>query len=303
LDPPTWTGSWRDPRFSPPAHGGRPENALTGQVFTVNGVQFSDLKVGPEYGRMRLWRNTNLANLNDLDPPATLGRSILGYEWDEDLDNGSRPRGLVRLSSTTTHVNGRILDYGSRYGPGSATHTLTLYRHASDALVFGAGTIQWSWGLDSNHDNNAGAPVAGPDVRVQQATVNLFADMGIQPQTLQDNLQRATASSDAQAPTSRITSPPKGATVEQGRAITVAGTAADASGGVVGGVEVSVDGGVKWHPATGREDWKYKWVPKALGSTTIRVAAVDDSGNLEQPGASVTVDVCRVRRQEYGVMR
>jgi hypothetical protein len=158
-------------------------------------------------------------------------------------------------------------------------------------LVFGAGTIQWSWGLDSNHDNNAGAPVAGPDVRVQQATVNLFADMGIQPQTLQDNLQRATASSDAQAPTSRITSPPKGATVEQGRAVTVAGTAADASGGVVGGVEVSVDGGVKWHPATGREDWKYKWVPKALGSTTIRVAAVDDSGNLEQPGASVTVHV------------
>ena len=29
-DPPTWTGTWRDPRFSPPADGGRPENALTG---------------------------------------------------------------------------------------------------------------------------------------------------------------------------------------------------------------------------------------------------------------------------------
>src|SRR5581483_11892168 len=35
-DPPTWTGSWRDPRFSPPADGGRPENALTGTIFTVN---------------------------------------------------------------------------------------------------------------------------------------------------------------------------------------------------------------------------------------------------------------------------
>ena len=23
-DPPTWTGTWRDPRFSPPADGGRP---------------------------------------------------------------------------------------------------------------------------------------------------------------------------------------------------------------------------------------------------------------------------------------
>ena len=35
-DPPTWTGTWRDPRFSPPADGGRPENALTGQFFIVN---------------------------------------------------------------------------------------------------------------------------------------------------------------------------------------------------------------------------------------------------------------------------
>jgi hypothetical protein len=26
----TWTGTWRDPRFSPPADGGRPENGLTG---------------------------------------------------------------------------------------------------------------------------------------------------------------------------------------------------------------------------------------------------------------------------------
>jgi len=32
----TWTGSWRDPRFSPPEDGGRPENALTGQFFIAN---------------------------------------------------------------------------------------------------------------------------------------------------------------------------------------------------------------------------------------------------------------------------
>src|SRR3954452_14284258 len=32
LAPPTWTGTWRDPRFSPPADGGRPENALTGTL-------------------------------------------------------------------------------------------------------------------------------------------------------------------------------------------------------------------------------------------------------------------------------
>ena len=48
-----------------------------------------------------------------------------------------------------------LQDYGSTYGAGTATHSLTLYRHASGALVFGAGTVQWSWGLDSNHDRGS----------------------------------------------------------------------------------------------------------------------------------------------------
>jgi hypothetical protein len=290
LDPPTWTGTWRDPRFSPPADGGRPENALTGTIFTVNGIQFNDLTVSGDYGRMRFWRNTDLATLPLLSPPATLGTSVLGYEWDEDLDNGFRPRGLIRLSSTTADVNGRLLDYGSSYGPGPATHHLTLYRHNSGALVFGAGTVQWSWGLDANHDNNAGALTSGPDVRMQQATVNLFADMGVQPASLQPLLVSTTASVDTQAPTSQITSPSSAATVESGSAVTIAGTASD-TGGVVGGVEVSVDDGTGWHPATGRESWSYTWVPTVLGPATIRSTAVDDSGNLESPGAAITVQV------------
>ena len=31
--PNVWTGTWRDPRFSPPADGGRPENALMGTIL------------------------------------------------------------------------------------------------------------------------------------------------------------------------------------------------------------------------------------------------------------------------------
>lgn len=43
IDPtPAWTGTWRDPRFSPPADGGRPENGLTGTAYTSN---FTDLPV------------------------------------------------------------------------------------------------------------------------------------------------------------------------------------------------------------------------------------------------------------------
>src|SRR6266567_3894625 len=44
-DPPTWTGTWRDSRFSPPADGGRPENALSGTLFMVNGSDYRALVV------------------------------------------------------------------------------------------------------------------------------------------------------------------------------------------------------------------------------------------------------------------
>ena len=57
-DPPTWTGTWRDPRFSPPADGGRPENALVGTLFRMNGGQNVTLSVPDADGKMRFWRNT-----------------------------------------------------------------------------------------------------------------------------------------------------------------------------------------------------------------------------------------------------
>ena len=137
-----------------------------------------------------------------------MGPNTLGYEWDEDLDNGARPPGLVRLSTATWDEPQWILDYGSTYGPGTATHHLTLYRHASGALVFGAGSVQWSWGLDNEHDRGSDPA----DVRMQQATVNLFADLDAQPATLQGGLVAASASTDVTPPTTIITAPLNGAT-------------------------------------------------------------------------------------------
>ena len=105
---------------------------------------------------------------------------------------------------------------------------------------------------------------------MQQATANLFADMGAQAATPQSNLVRPSCSSDATAPTSQIIVGEPGGTIR--------GTAADSGGGRVGGVEVSTDGGATWHPAIGRESWSY------LSSATanLRSRAVDDSGNLER---------------------
>ena len=285
-DPPTWTGTWRDPRNSPPADGGRPENALTGPIFTVNDGATTSIEVPAEDGAMRFWRNTSIANLAAGDS-ATLPFGTLGYEWDEDLDNSFRPAGLVRMSTTTVPNAPVLTDYGSSFGSDTATHHLTLYRHDSGALVFGAGTVQWSWGLDSNHDRGS----AAADVRMQQATVNLFADMEIQPATLQSGLVSATPSVDAAAPNSTITSPPPGANVPVGSPVTITGTAADGGGGIVGGVEMSVDGGATWHPADGRADWTYTWTPASAGAATIMSRAADDSGNLETPGAGVDVTI------------
>src|SRR3954452_8424836 len=100
-DPAAWTGSWRDPRFTPPSDGGRPENALTGQLFIVNSGT-SDITVPAAFKSLRLWRNTAVANLSAAQS-RTLGAGdgTLGYEWDIDTDNGFRPKGEFDVSSTT----------------------------------------------------------------------------------------------------------------------------------------------------------------------------------------------------------
>ena len=280
-----WTGTWRDPRFSPPADGGKPENALTGTIFAVNSGT-TGITVPYADGKMRLWRNTSIATLA-AGTSTTLPNGTLGYEWDIDADNGFRPPGLVRMSTTTVPNVEVLQDFGSTYAFGTATHSLTLYKHSGGARVFGAGTIQWPWGLDATHDRG-GTP---SDVRMQQATVNLFADMNSQPATLQAGLVAASASTDTTVPTSTITSPTAGANVPTGAPTTITGTATDAGGGVVGGVEVSIDGGLTWHPANGRAAWTFNWTPSAAGSVVIKTRAADDSGNLETPGAGVAVTV------------
>ena len=280
-----WTGTWRDPRFSPPADGGLPENELVGTAYMSN---FTDLaiEVPAADGRMRLWRNTTVATLAT-GATATLAPHTIGYESNEDLDNGFRPPGLIRLSSTTGPTPEYLRDYGSTVTPGTTEHHLTMYKAASGALVFSAGTIQWSWGLDANHDNTE----VTPDDRMRQATVNLFADMSAQPLSLQSGLTLATKSTDTTAPTSAITSPAAGAALTSGTTVNITGTAADSGAGKVGGIEVSTDGGQLWHPAQGRESWTYAWTVGGIGSVNILVRATDDSGNIQGAPVSRTVTV------------
>ena len=293
-DPTTWTGSWRDPRFSPPADGGLPENQLTGQYFLVN-AGTADITVPAQYSKLRLWRNTGVSKLT-AGQSLTLGAGdgTLGYEWDVDADNGFRPPGTFDLSSTTVNGVQVFTDYGSTTNTGNATHHLTEYRAPSGALVFGAGTVQWAWGLDNTNANDNGATDPSghpPDPNMEQATVNLLADMGAQPYALMSGLAPATQSTDSTPPTSVITSPARGANIQDGSTVTITGTATDAGGGVVAGVEVSTDGGTTWHPASGTANWTYTWVAHGNPTANLMSRAADDSGNLESPAGGSVVNV------------
>ena len=214
-----WTGTWRE---SSPANpeGAQPENALTGTIFTVNANRQDPLIIPAKYSKLRIWRNTDVAKLKPGEQVVT-GNGMLGHEWDEDLDNGFRPAGLIRLSETKMSGVQYPMDHGSVYDQGTATHALTLYRAKSGALVFGTGAVQYTWGLDNHHtnptsrggatinpySNRVGYDPYGPSKVIQQATMNLFADMGVQPANPQRDLVPATQSTDKTAPITQIASP------------------------------------------------------------------------------------------------
>ncbi|MBM7481764.1 VCBS repeat-containing protein [Bradyrhizobium sp. USDA 3686] len=287
----TATSTFMDARFaSTGGMAGIPSNALTGTVFQVDSDRTDVIKIPYGMTKLRFWRNTSVANTPS-GQSASLVQNLLGYEWDSSPDNGFRPAGLVDVSSTTLQINGQyLLDYGNTTGNGTATHNLVEFRDpVSGALVFGAGTVFWSWGLASDHDQVTGS--ATPiDPNVQQATVNVLADMGVQPATLQASLVIASQSSDHTAPTSTITNV-SASSVPESQSVTVTGTASDV-GGVIGGVEVSTDSGKTWHPATSgfgtaNVTWSYTFTAGASGQYKIESRAVDDSVNLETPGAGV----------------
>jgi len=307
LDPSDiWTGTWMDTRFlgNPAAGGGSlqdidpitglnpachcGQNQLTGQLFGPDGTgQFGALDVPSNYASLRVWRDTTIANGGQLD----IAPGILGYEWDTSPNNILRPAGLIKLSETTLPWDAILTDNGNHIAPGIATHNLSLYRTASGSLVFGAGTVFWTWGLSDKHDSSPyGADIENLDI--QQFTINMFADMGIQPGVadaflISEGLKRASASTDITPAVASINDLPD--TVEALEVVTVSGTATDNDGnplttdGQVAAVEVSVDGGATWKVANstdGWATWSYSWYPTKEGAYTIEARAIDDSLNV-----------------------
>ena len=176
--PNTWTGTWRDPRFSPPADGGRPENALTGTMFTINCCAVN-MVVGPG-GRTHalLAQHPGRHPRDQRHHDHRQQRHRLRVGRGPSTTASGHPA-LFRLSQTTASGD-KLQDYGSSYAPG--------FRHPRDDPL---PARQRRAGLRRGHHPVAlGARqqprprVGAADTAAQQATVNLFADMGVQPSTL-----------------------------------------------------------------------------------------------------------------------
>jgi hypothetical protein len=199
--PNVWTGLWRD--GCSPAYaandGCRPEGKLTGQMSWTQST--GSIKVPGLYKNLRFWKNTSVSSLA-AGSEIVLPYGTLGNEWDPEQLTTTYPAHRIILSNTSQ---------------GGKIHKMSLYRYSSGAFVFGAGTMQWAWGLDDKHDlNTAAGPIQPVSTDMQQATMNLLFDMGCAPASPEPGLAVPAAYNDILAPTSTIISPIHGASIPGG---------------------------------------------------------------------------------------
>jgi hypothetical protein len=175
-----WTGRWMDNKIVPSV----PQNALTGQLCRVISPTYAIVIPYP-LTLHPIWAGTQIAATSPGKSYTTVN-GYLGYEWDVPEQNGYEPSvTLLSLSSYT--VSDFIPDFGCSPGPPwLATHSMTLYKAESGALVFGAGTVFFSWALDDFHSLNGGPGGYVPvDPNIQQGMRNLLGMMGVRPRTPQ----------------------------------------------------------------------------------------------------------------------
>ena len=217
----------------------RPSRERADRDRSAGATTTAAIQVPAADGKLRLWRNTG-----HRPAAATLTRR--------------HARVRVRLGRTPRRTRATLPGRPRSRCPdtnvrsGTATHQLTLYRAPSGALVFGAGTIQWSWGLDGTHDRGGSTP----DVADAAGDGQPARRHGRPAGDAAGGLIAATASTDTHAPDLDDHLARPTATRSRGRhRHDHRHRDATPGGGVVGGVEVSTDGGATWHPATGRASW------------------------------------------------
>ena len=135
----TFTGTWRDPRFTTAANGPKPENALTGQSFLVN-AGTTAITVPFAYRSCACGATPRPRRSTSGQSAEPRARARSATSGTSTPTTGSGPPGQIKLSSTTASGLEVFTDYGSTVKQnGTATHNMTMYKAPSGARVFNAG--------------------------------------------------------------------------------------------------------------------------------------------------------------------
>jgi PKD repeat protein len=273
----------------------QPENQLLGNMYIGdNDSENWGLTVPASDGLANfagnnVWRNSGISTTT----ATTIDKDLVGWEWDTIPSASSplyahaaslEPTGVRQV--TLTNVNNPapstpdsyIQDYGSARAstppsgqPG--TSSAVMYRAASGAYVFNAGTILWPNGL-------------GTDQPIDQATYNIFSDMGVQPGTPEATLKLDPANQPA-LPWASFTATPN--PVHYGSTVSF-----DGSGTFVGTGATITD--YKWDWSAGDNNFvdtgstattSHTWATQ--GTYTVALEVTDSLGRTDVTTRTITV--------------
>jgi PKD repeat protein len=277
-----------DPNAPP---GGRigpnqPENQLFGNMYIGDNdnVDFSltipSGNTGGEFAGSRVWRNAGLPASGS----TTLGPNLVGWEWDQIPTQPGylavEPAGVKRVTLTdvTNPADSFIQDAGRARAatppPGEPSNVSAVdYRANSGALVFAAGTIQWAYGLDSGTILN-------------QATYNIFSDMGVQPGTPEAGIVLDPPNA-VQPPNAAFTATPT--TVLTGQNVSFDASGSTDSAGTITDYKWDLDGSGNFATDTGTT----KTLTRSFstpGAYNIVLKVTDSNGQTDVTTRTVTVN-------------
>lgn len=126
------TGSWRDSPVN------RPESALIGSSYGAEVDHAYPFIVADSSSW--IYKNSGLSNGDAIN-------SIVGYECDAIQSDLPQPPNLITLSSSPIHSKIDKEEVGE--GTNTLNSNASIYTAPSGSMVFNAGTIGWSSGLDS----------------------------------------------------------------------------------------------------------------------------------------------------------
>jgi PKD repeat protein len=298
-NPQNSTTTFRDngaPKGDPNAPaGGRvgpdmPENELWGVLYMGDDDAFSWPLTVPagngndEFASDRIWRNAGLPENASSD----IGKRIVNWEWDavptQPQYLAHQPANVVKLSSTAM-TNGSdqlnwLLDEGrmrSKVSPPPGqpnTVNAVKYKAPSGALVFASGTMLWSHGLSNE-----------PQGPIQQATYNIFSDMGVQPVTPEEDLVLDPGGSN-QAPNASFTVSPN--PVKTSTTVTFNGAASSDPNGTIAKYEWDLDGNGSYETNSGTKATTTRTYATE-GDYAVRLKVTDNGGATDFAVRTLTV--------------